>query len=112
VAELALEPGLGAASVLESADPGYVLVRWLPTGSPPPTQGTVESVTGAARRAAGAWPSPDALLVKLIEGLNEAADAESEPEKKGLIRQTADVMGGIARQVATSVIAGQIGAEL
>ncbi len=61
--------------------------------------------TGAARRAVGAWPTPDGLTDRLAAAFAAAAEAESEPEKRGILRRTADLFGGVGKEVTTEVIA-------
>jgi hypothetical protein len=69
----------------------------------------IKDVTERTRRELGAWPSADGLLEQLVMALIEAADAEPESEKKSKLRATADVLAGMARDVAVTAIASRIG---
>lgn len=62
-----------------------------------------------ARRELGSWPSGDELLHQLVAALSAAADEETEPEEKGRLRTAADVLGGMARDIAVNVISARIG---
>jgi hypothetical protein len=52
----------------------------------------------------GQWPSPETLSSRIIENLQEAADAE----QRGKLRAAADVLGGAAREVGTDVLTAVI----
>jgi DNA-binding MarR family transcriptional regulator len=69
----------------------------------------IKDVTERTRRELGAWPSADGLLEQLVAALTDAANAEPEPEKKTKLRATADVLAGMARDIAVSAIASRIG---
>jgi hypothetical protein len=88
---------------LESAYPPYVHVG---AGG---VHGHIDAVSERARRELGSWPSPDDLLEQLVRALIQAADNESEPEEKGRLRGAADTLGGMAREIAVSVIAARVG---
>jgi hypothetical protein len=68
----------------------------------------VEGVTPLARRAVGQWPSPDVWVDRLVQALHEAAERESDPERKTRLRAMAEGLGGFARDVAVGVISGGI----
>lgn len=53
----------------------------------------VGGVTGPARRAVGAWPTLESLTERLAEAFVAAADAETEPTKKGKLRSAAEFLG-------------------
>jgi hypothetical protein len=59
----------------------------------------VGNPTGHARRAVGQWPSPESLTDRLIASLREAAEAEPDPEKNSRLRQLAEGLAGIGREV-------------
>jgi hypothetical protein len=71
--------------------------------------GYISAISERARRELGAWPSPEGVLEQLIEALARASDAEPEPERQGRRRAAADVLGGMARDIAVSVIAARLG---
>jgi hypothetical protein len=102
-----LERGLNAPA---EADPPYIELQLAGGWSNERAGGGwVDGVTERARRELGAWPSPDTLVDQLAAALSEAADEESEPERKSRLRQAADVVGGMARDVAVAVISARIG---
>ena len=102
-----LELGLAA---LENADPSYIELQlaggWTEEKA---GGGYVDAVTERTRRELGAWPTADSLVDQLAEALRRAADDEPELECKGGLRQAADVVGGMARDVAVAVISARIG---
>ena len=69
----------------------------------------VDSISERARRELGAWPTPDNLVEQLAAALSRAADDEPEPERKGKLRNAADVVGGMARDIAVNVISARLG---
>jgi hypothetical protein len=71
--------------------------------------GYVDGVSERTRRELGAWPTADTLVDQLADALRRAADDEPELERKGRLRQAADVVGGMARDVAVAVISARIG---
>lgn len=76
----------------------------------------VHSVTGHARRMAGAWPTKEALSVALaeqmIKGLNDAADAEDDDEQRGKMKRTASWIGGAGKDVFANVVAAVIAKQM
>ena len=102
-----LELGLAA---LADADPPYIELQLAGGWSEERAGGGyVDAVTERTRRELGAWPTADSLVDQLAEALNRAADDEPETERKGRLRQAADVVGGMAREVAVAVISARIG---
>jgi hypothetical protein len=101
------ERGLAA---LADADPPYIEVQVAGGWSDEKAGGGwVDGVSERARRELGGWPSADTLVDQLAAALRQAADEESEPERKGRLREAADVVGGMARDVAVAVISARIG---
>jgi hypothetical protein len=47
-----------------------------------PTNWHVDRVTEAARRAVGQWPTPESLVDRLVQGLNQAAEHDTDPARK------------------------------
>jgi hypothetical protein len=102
-----LELGLAA---LADADPPYIELQLAGGWSEEKAGGGyVDAVTERTRRELGTWPTADSLVDQLVEALGRAADDELEPERKGRLRQAADVIGGMARDVAVAVISARIG---
>jgi hypothetical protein len=63
--------------------------------------------TGSALRVAGAWPSPENLLERLIAALADAGDDESKPaEERSRFKQAATWLGSFASQVAIGALGG------
>jgi hypothetical protein len=60
--------------------------------------------TGHARRTVGAWPTPESLADRIIAALNEAAEQETEPDKKGRLKKAAEAVGGVGKDVVTRVL--------
>ena len=68
----------------------------------------IMGVTDEARQVVGQWPSPEVWVDRLVQALREAAERESDPEKKGRLRAMAEGLGGFARDVAVGVLSGGI----
>lgn len=69
--------------------------------------------TGYALRVAGAWPSPENLLERLIRALESAADDETRaPEERGKLKQAATWLGSFASQIAIGALGGAGGTIL
>lgn len=90
-------------------------LRALANASPPYIAGTssaeltypviVTDVTERARRAAGQWPDAESLVHELANEFDAVAQREADPEKKRWLRETAKMMGGTGRDVATEIVA-------
>lgn len=89
-----------AINALDSASPPY-LNGIRVDQAPYPI--IITSVTERARREVGAWPTAEAFVDRLVAALNQAADAETDPEKRSKIQQVAASLGGGLRDVAVNV---------
>ena len=65
----------------------------------------LDGVTAEARRAVGQWPTADSLVAQLIDGFNDAADREPDPERKNRLQAIASGLGGSVRDVAVDIVA-------
>jgi hypothetical protein len=65
----------------------------------------VSEVTPQARREVGQWPAPDAVIARLADGLDAAADTEQDPDRKQRLRSVASALTGSLQGVATDVLA-------
>ena len=63
----------------------------------------IMSVTGYARRAVGAWPSPDALADRILAGLRDAAENADDKEERSRLRRLAAWLGGAGRDILVDV---------
>jgi hypothetical protein len=79
---------------------GYLVIRGRALGV---LNGNVSQVTGKARREVGAWPTAEGVVDQLVVALAAAADAETEPEKKSRLRETADTLGSTGYKIAVDV---------
>ena len=64
--------------------------------------------TGHARRTVGTWPTPDLWADRLIAALTEAAENETDPDKKSKLRKAADALGSMGGQVLGGVITSYV----
>ncbi|MFG2001705.1 hypothetical protein ACGFNU_21395 [Spirillospora sp. NPDC048911] len=69
----------------------------------------VHGPTGHARRAVGAWPTPEKLADRIVEGLLREADATEDEEQAGRLRRTASWFGSAGRDILVNVIASGMG---
>lgn len=95
-------------SALESAQPPYVTVQYTMAG-PEHVGGFVTSVSERTRRLLGSWPSAEDLMERLVAALREEATTETQPERRSRLREAAEVLGGMAREIAVQVLAAQLG---
>lgn len=58
----------------------------------------------AARRAVGQWPADDGWGQRLATALEQAADAEPDPVKKGKLKKAAEAVGSLGGQVVAGVV--------
>jgi len=66
--------------------------------------------TGDALRVAGAWPSPENLLERLIVALESAADDEMRtPDERNKLKQAAIWLASFGSQIAISALGGAAG---
>jgi hypothetical protein len=70
-----------------------------------PTFWYVNKVTPEARRAVGQWPTPEALVDRLVQAFSNAADHEEDAERHYQLRQAAGLLGETLRDVAVQVAA-------
>jgi hypothetical protein len=106
--EIAARCGLDIAAVglaLDALDGEYLDVQR--TGSF--EHWGVFRVTPAARRAAGQWPTAENLIDRLIAGLEQAAERETDPAQKNRLHAVARELGTGAKAVAYSVAAQILG---
>lgn len=68
--------------------------------------------TGHARRAVGAWPTAETIADRLITALDEAAEREPDPERKGWLRKTAGYLGNAGRDLAVEIGATAINRQM
>jgi hypothetical protein len=110
VAQIAAITGRGAAEVhraLRAMEGRFIEVDDRSADGHPDFYFVVR-VTAEARQAVGQWPSPDVWVDRLVQALREAAEQESDPEKKTRLRAMAEGLGGFARDVAVGVLSGGI----
>jgi hypothetical protein len=75
----------------------------------------VGKATAQARQAAGLWPTPESLADRLVAALAQAAERETNEERRGWLKRTAEWLGSAGRDVAVdvtaAVISRQVGGE-
>lgn len=69
---------------------------------------TLTHVTGTAYRTVGAWPTPAALVDRLIAGIEEAAESAEDEETRGRLKRTAAYLGGGVRDIVVEVAASAL----
>lgn len=106
--DLALTTGLEVGDVgraFKALDGEYMQVAMTMGG---PASWHVSAVTSEARRIVGQWPTPEALVDKLINSLNTAAEREEDPEKRTKLRAAAGMVAGTVREIFVDVAAATI----
>jgi DNA-binding GntR family transcriptional regulator len=69
----------------------------------------VTSITPAARREVGQWPTGQSLVERLAGGIAEAAEREADPEQKRRLRDVASELRGAAKAIAINVASEMLG---
>jgi hypothetical protein len=98
-----------AVTALRDASPPYIDLQLTSGWGDWRAGGRVARVYERTRRELGSWPSADVLLDQLVAALTRAADAEPEPERKGRLRAGAELLAGMARDIAVQTIAARLG---
>lgn len=68
----------------------------------------VTAVTADARRAAGQWPTAEGLVEQLAARIGEAAEQETDQERKGRLQAVARGLAGAAKGVAVNVVSAYL----
>lgn len=68
----------------------------------------VTGVTEQGRRMVGAWPNPQQLTERLLDGFERAIAAEPDEQQRTRLRRAFDTLGGITREVLVQVAANAI----
>lgn len=89
---------------LDALDGSYMEFEKFATGGNPGSW-RVRHVSPDARRAVGQWPTAESLIARMVEGITEAAEHESDPQRKRKLREAACVLGGIAKDAVTEIVA-------
>jgi hypothetical protein len=64
----------------------------------------VTSPTGHARRTVGAWPTPEGLTERIIDGLQTAVDQSTDEKERTRAQKALDGVKGVGKGVLTSVL--------
>ena len=100
-----LSPEVYRETVASLADGRYIVATIQRAWGGGVVVARVERLTPEGRRAVGQWPSETDAAALLVALLEERADAEPDPEKRGRIRQAAAAVGGVGRDVVAEVLA-------
>jgi len=92
-----------SVQALANAWPPYLQVTWYGGG-----EGIIDAVTERTRRELGTWPTSAGVVDELVDALQRAADAETEPERKSRLRAIAEGLSGFAREVAVGVVTNKL----
>ena len=68
--------------------------------------------TGHARRAVGAWTTPESIADRLFSALDQAADREPDDERKSWLRKSAAYLGNAGRDLAVEIGATAINCQM
>jgi hypothetical protein len=64
----------------------------------------ISGVTERARRAVGAWPTPESVVDQLVQALTATAERERDPERESKLKEVAAWLAGGMRDVAVQVV--------
>ena len=68
----------------------------------------ITAVTPDARRAVGQWPSAENLVEQLAARIGEAAERETDQDRKGKLQAVARGLAGVAKGIAINVASSLI----
>ena len=68
----------------------------------------IRNPTGHVRRTVGTWPKQEDRVTEMVAALREAAERESDPEKRSVLRKAAEYAAGVGRDLFVGIIAGSI----
>lgn len=85
----------------------YVILQKLMTGGDPNPQ-MVTGVTPSARRAVGQWPSIETFYDRIIAGLTEAEEQETDVGKKSKLRSTLNALTDLGRDTLITILSNTI----
>lgn len=111
VSDIAERAGLEQAEVTRSLNalhPTHVDFRKTETGGDPRFW-YVFKVTPEGRRAAGQWPTAEALIDRLVMAFRDAASREQDPERQYQLSQVAGLLSETVRDVAVQAAAVVVG---
>ena len=100
------EAGIDA---LAGADPPYLAVQLAGGWTKERAGGGYVEYSERTRRELGAWPTPDNLIEELVAALSRAADNETSESERSRLRAAAEVIGGMARDIAVGVVTTRLG---
>ena len=106
LSQVAERCGLDVADVGRAAmamDGVYLDLQMLATGGDPGPW-FVKEIYSSARYAVGQWPTGEALVERLVQGLDEAAEAETDPDRRTRLKSAAAWIGGGLRDVAANAL--------
>jgi hypothetical protein len=92
-----------ALSALIGASPPYITVYRTGGGG-----GFVTAISERTRVELGTWPSSSGLIDALVAALDQAADVEPVLDRKSKIKAAAQVLGGMARDIAIAAISAKV----
>lgn len=105
-------PGMqvwAAVQALEHAWPPYIETSLTMGWRDDHASGHITQVSERARRELGTWPSADDVVSQLAAALAQAADDESEPERKTRLHAAADTLSGVGRDLAVHYFEKKLG---
>ena len=108
-AELDMEAQQMYVALRALSDADYIEVAFQGRSNTTYVSGHISQVREKARRELGSWPSADSIVDQLVAALDSAADQEPESVRKGKLRNAADLLGGMARDIAVATIAARLG---
>lgn len=109
-AEIQRRTGLSAQQVqvalaaLDDEDPSLISIIGHTRGDGTREIYAAQQPTGEARRRVGSWPTPEGLADRLIAALKEAAEAETDPERKTKWETVAGFLSGVGQGVLIGVL--------
>jgi hypothetical protein len=108
IAEIAERTGIDPGDVtraLHALSGPYVDFETIPLAEGDSIPLYVRGVTPDARRAVGQWPTPESLVARIVEGVSDAAERETDPQRRKRLREVASLLGGTAKEVVTEIVA-------
>lgn len=108
-----LDEGAAILTIRRLGDAGFLRIKATGAWGSQNVRVMVEGTTSAGLLAVGAWPSPASVVEAVIAAIEDQAEAEPEPERRGRLRKVASAISEAGREivieVGAAVVAKQVG---
>jgi hypothetical protein len=94
---------------LVALDGPYIEMRWLQRRA---GIGRVMSVTPAARREIGQWPTPEAAADRMVQAIESRIETTDSEEERGRLVRARDALLGVGRDLFVDVMGAVVSRQV